>query len=169
LSADKTTLIIEQYDKKAFITLSQIKYPNYLGVMPDWSKGHKQGNWHKKTPKVKGSIAAIYERDKVTYIGKSSIRIGSIAIEPIVCSRLGDCFSTVALNPNYIAFVNDSKMPVEWHQSVSEPSIEPLLFRSASAIGCTETTVVVPITCSVEDIEILTTETDTPTNLGGAL
>jgi len=160
LSTDKTILIIEQYDKKAFIALSQIKYPNYLGVLPEWTKGHKQGTWNKKTPKVKGSFTAIYERDKVTYIGKNSIRIGSIAIEPIVCSRLGDYFTTVALNPNYIAFVNDSKMPVEWHQSVGEPSHAPLLFRSASAIGCTETTAVVPIAYSAEDITLLTADVE---------
>ena len=150
LSTDKTTLILSQGYHKAYIRLSQVKYPNYKPVMPEWSKGHIAGNWHKDTPKVKGAISARYESDKVTYYGKPAIKdvqpcLGTVAIKPIKCARDTSSFASCTYNPAYIDFVNASGDLVQWHQATWEPFNAPTTFRTSPRARCTETIVIVPI------------------------
>jgi hypothetical protein len=152
LSDDKTVLIIEQQNHKAFIRLSDVKYPNYKPVMPEWHKGHVSGEWNKKLPKVKGAVSALYDCAMVYYFGKNEIKIGSVAIPTINGDRYGYHFSPTVYNPKYIAFVNDSASSVTWHQHYRDPSIEAITFRTAPAKQCTETVVIVPMTYKADDI-----------------
>lgn len=146
LSDDKSVLTLESGNKRAFIQVSKVKFPNYKPVMPDFTNGHTTGLWDKTTPKVKGSIAAIYDYAETTFFGKSNIKIGTIK---------NDCrldFVSAVYNPKYIDFVNESKKEVGWHQSKKDPSVDPIVFRTTCAYLCVETIVIVPITYNIEEL-----------------